>query len=119
VKIQHRVPTPGWGYVPPSHVETDERYLAELEASQRKAERAWRRAQQALERAEEKLAAKPGPDLLAAREAALREFEVRERALAEIRALMQAPAGGRRRAVHRAGRDDRLETGNKQKRRRR
>jgi hypothetical protein len=110
VKIKHKVNIP-WDYVPPSHIETDDRYLAELETARRKAEKAWRKAQQDLARAERRLAAKPDPELKAAKEAALREFEARERELREIEALMRGPEGGQARVVQRAGRDNRLEIG--------
>jgi hypothetical protein len=111
MKVNHRPFTPSWDYVPPSYVETDDRYLAELETSRRRAEKAWRQSQRALERAERLLVAKPDPDLRAARDAAIAEFERRERELREIEALMRAPAGGQAQVVQRAGRDDRLEIG--------
>jgi hypothetical protein len=117
VKIRHRVSVP-WDYVPPSHVETDDRYLAELDAARAKAEKAWKSAQAALARAEKRLEAKPDPDLKAARETALAEFEARETELAELQRLMQAPTAGPKRVVHRAGKQDRLETGKSQRRRR-
>jgi len=111
MKVNHRSFVPKVDYVPPSHVETDDRYLAELETARRRAEKAWRQSQKALERAERLLAAKPDPDLRAARDAAIVEFERRERELREIEALMRAPSGGQARVVQRAGRDDRLEIG--------
>lgn len=119
MKIKHRVPPAPFGYVPPSHVETDEKYLAELEASRVKAERAWKRAQESLERAEKRVAAKPGREAAAARDAALKALEDRERKLAEITKLMAAPASVRKRIAHRAGQQDRLEVGSNQRKRRR
>lgn len=110
MKIKHKVNIP-WDYVPPSHIETDDRYLAELETARRKAERAWRKAQQDLQRAERRLAAKPDPDLKAARDEALRAVEAREKELREIEALMRGPDHGQARVVQRAGRDNRLEIG--------
>ncbi len=111
MKIKHRVPPSPWGYVPPSHVETDERYLAELEAARLKAEKAWRKAQEALERAEKRLASKPDPDLRAAKEAALLAFEQRARELREIEQLMRSGRSGTPRAVQRTGRQEVLEVG--------
>lgn len=110
MKIKHKVNIP-WDYVPPSHVETDDRYLAELEAARQRAEKAWRRAQQDVQRAEKRLATKPDPDLRATRDAAIVAFEARERELREIEALMRAPSASQPRIVQRAGRDDRLEVG--------
>ena len=111
MKINHRPFMPPLDYVPPSHVETNDRYLAELETARRRAEKAWRQSQRALERAERQLAAKPDPELLAARDAAIAAFEARERELREIEALMRAPVGSQARIVQRAGQDDRLEVG--------
>jgi hypothetical protein len=116
VKIRHRVPVPAED--PPSHVETDEKYLAELEAARKKAEKAWRNAQQALERAEQNAAEKPNITTQQARDTAHERFEARERELAEIQRLMQGPGAEPKRAVHRAGKQERLETGNRQRRRR-
>lgn len=110
MKITHKVRIP-WDYIPPSHIETDDRYLGELEAARRKAEKAWRNAQAALERAKRRLKAKPDPDLLAAKEAALVAFEARERELHEIERLMRSPASSQPRVVQRSGADDRLEVG--------
>lgn len=110
VRVKHRSFVPKVDYVPPSHVETDDRYLAELETARQRAEKAWRQSQKALERAERLLAAKPDPDLRAARDAAIAEFERRERELREIEALMRAP-GSQPKVVLRAGRDNRLEVG--------
>ena len=111
MKINHRPFMPPLDYVPPSHVETNDRYLAELETARRRAEKAWRQSQRALERAERQLAAKPDPELLAARDAAIAAFEARERELREIEALLRAPVGSQARIVQRAGQDDRLEVG--------
>jgi hypothetical protein len=111
VKIRHRVPPAPFDYVPPSHVETDDRYLAELETARKKAERAWRKAQETLERADKRLEAKPDPDLKAAREAALAAFEERERELREIEELMRHGRGTPAKVVQRTGRQERLEVG--------
>lgn len=111
MKIKHRVPPRPFDYVPPSHVETDEKYLAELEVARAKAEKAWRKAQEALERAEKCLKAKPDPDLKAAREEALRLFEERERELREIERLMRGGGGTPPKVVHRTGKQERLEVG--------
>ena len=110
MKIKHKVNIP-WDWMPPSHVETDDRYLGELEAARRKAEKAWRNAQRALERAKRQFEAKPDPDLLAAKEAALAAFEARERELHEIERLMRSPTSSQPRVIQRGGRDDRLEIG--------
>lgn len=110
MKIHHKINIP-WDHVPPSHVETDDRYLAELETARRKAEKAWRKAQQDLARAERRLAARPEPETRAAQEAALRAFEARERELREIEALMRAPGAGQPKIIHRTGRAERLEPG--------
>lgn len=110
MKIRHKVNIP-WDYVPPSHVETDTRYLAELETARRKAEKAWKAAQAALARAEKRLAAKPDPDLKAARRDAAAAVEARERELREIELLMRAPNSQPPKVVHRTGRQERLEVG--------
>lgn len=110
MKITHKIRIP-WDYIPPSHIERDDRYLAELEAARRKAEKQWRNAQAVLNRAKRQLEAKPDPDRLAARDAALAAFEARERELHEIERLMRAPGAAPPRVVQRSGTDDRLEVG--------
>jgi hypothetical protein len=110
MKIKHRSFTPGWSYIPPSHVESDDRYLGELETARRKAEKAWRKAREVVKRSERLLAAKADPDLKAALEAAIAEFERRARELRLIEQLMRAPSG-QPRIAQRTGRDNRLEIG--------
>jgi acyl-CoA reductase-like NAD-dependent aldehyde dehydrogenase len=87
VKIRHNI-NPTW--VRPSSPiyseATDERYEAEVSASVRRAEKAWRKAQKALERAERKALRKSTPSqrqqieelrrLVAARWQELHELEV-------------------------------------------
>ena len=110
MKVKHRPFIPALDYVPSSHVETDDRYLAELETARQRAAKAWQKAQRDVQRAERRLAAKPDPNYRAARDAAIAEFEQRERELRDIEALMRAP-GRQARIVQRSGRDDRLEIG--------
>lgn len=110
MKIRHRVGPPR-DPAPPAPAELDDRYLAELEATRRKAEKRWNAAQRALARAEERCKTRPDEEARAARAAAAAVLSAREDELAEIEMLMRAPSGRPRRIAQRSGQQDRLELG--------
>lgn len=107
MKLKHKI-NHGWQR-PPEPV--SDRYQREIDASLRKAERAWRRAQKALERAERKAAQQPSPETIAARDEARRLALQRLDELRQIEEIMRTPTYAPTTAVHRTGRDDRLEVG--------
>jgi len=90
MKLHHKI---NHGWERPSEPISD-RYQAEIDASMRKAEKAWRKAQKAAERAERIAERKPEPATITARDNARAEMVRRYDELRRIEALMQqAPAG--------------------------
>lgn len=114
MKLSHKV---NFGHRPNPEPITDA-YQSEIDAAHRRAEKAWRKAQKAVERAERIAAAKPDPVTIAARDHARMAVLSRLAELREIEELMRARTGQSPTAVHRTGRDDRLEVGTHGKRRR-
>jgi hypothetical protein len=109
-KINH-----GWQR-PPDPI--SESYQREIDRSIEKGETRWRRAQKAVqraqkaaERAELRATRKPNPHTAAARDEARRLVAARRAELAEIECLMRAPTNSPTAAVHRTGRQERLEVG--------
>lgn len=114
MKLNHKI---NHGWQRPSDPITPE-YQHEIDRSMSKAETKWRQAQKAVQRAEkaaaraERLATrKPTPDTIAARDEARRLVVQRLAELREIEALMQTPSHAPKTAVHRTGRQERLEVG--------
>ncbi|MER7053459.1 hypothetical protein [Streptomyces sp. NPDC000351] len=107
MKLKHKI---NHGWQRPSEPVTD-RYQREVDASLRKAEKAWRKAQKAAERAERTAASHPNPESIAARDEARRVVLQRLDELREIEELMHTPTHAPASAVHRTGRQDRLEVG--------
>lgn len=109
-KINH-----GWQR-PPEHI--SEAYQHEIDRTTAKAETRWRQAQKAVERAEkakeraeQRAALKPTPEALAARDEARRLVLQRLDELHQIESLMRTSTNAPTTAVHRTGRQDRLEVG--------
>ena len=90
---------------------TSERYEAELETARRRADKAWRKAQQDATRAERRAAKHTTPENIAARDEARRLVLQRLDELREIEELMHTPTHSPTKAVHRSGREERLEVG--------
>lgn len=95
-----------------------EAYQRQIDRSTEKAETRWRqaekaveRAQKAAERADKQAARKPTARTIAARNAAQSLVARRLEELRQIEALMQAPQRAQPAAVHRTGRQERLEVG--------
>jgi hypothetical protein len=113
VKRTHKI---NHGWCPPKNDlrisdPLSERYEAELDSARRRAEKAWRKAQKDVERAERRAAQRPDPETIAAREEARRLVLQRLDELREIEELMRTPTHGATKAVHRTGREERLEVG--------
>jgi hypothetical protein len=105
------------GWQRPSDPITPE-YQRQIDRSVDKAETKWRQAQKAVQRAEKAAARaelrasrKPGPETNAARDEARRLVLQRLAELREIEHLMRAPTLTTPAAVHRTGRQERLEVG--------
>jgi len=118
VKRQHKI---NHGWQRPSDPITAE-YQHQIDRTTDKAETKWRRAQKAVQRAEKAAARaelratrKPGPETLAARDEARRLVIQRLAELREIEELMRTPTYAPPVAVHRTGRQERLEVGDYQK----
>lgn len=114
MKRQHKI---NHGWQRPSDPITPE-YQREIDRSVNKAESKWRQAQKAVQRAEKAAARaelratrKPGPETIAARDEARRLVLQRLAELREIEALMRTPTHTTPAAVHRTGRQERLEVG--------
>lgn len=107
MKLKHKI---NFGWAPPSEPIT-ESYQREIDATLRRAEKAWRRAQQAAERAERLAAKRPDPETIASRDRARMAVLARLDELREIEKLMSRPTYAPTTAVHRSGRQDRLEVG--------
>lgn len=107
MKLKHKI---NFGWAPPSEPISDA-YQREIDETLRKAEKAWRKAQQAADRAERAAAKRSDPATLAAREEARRLVLQRLDELRQIEELMRRPTYRQSEAVHRAGRQDRLEVG--------
>ncbi|MEU3432396.1 hypothetical protein [Streptomyces sp. NPDC006863] len=122
MKLHHKI---NHGWQRPSDP-VSETYQREVDRSVEKSEVKWRRAQKAVERAtkakeraERRAAEKPTPTLLAAQEAARRLLLQRLDELRQIEVLMRTPTHVPPTAVHRTGRQDRLEVGQYRKPRKR
>lgn len=111
MKLKHKI---NHGWQRPSEPVTD-RYQREIDASLRKAEKAWRQAQKAAERAERRAAQQPSPEAMASRDEARRLVLQRLDELRLIEELMHTPTHAPTAAVHRTGRQDRLEVGSYEK----
>lgn len=107
MKRQHKI---NHDWVRASAPITD-RYQREIDAAARKAEKAWRKAQQDADRAERRAKQRPGPETIAARDEARQLVIQRLGELREVEKLMQSPTHAPVAAVHRTGRQDRLEVG--------
>lgn len=107
MKLRHKI---NHGWQRPSDPVSD-RYQRQIDASLRKAEKAWRKAQKAVERAERVASQRPTPETIAARDEARRLVLQRLDELREIEELMRTPTHAPATAVHRTGRQDRLEVG--------
>lgn len=88
-----------------------DRTAAKAETRWRRAQRAFERAQQAQQRAEERALTNATPRVIAARDEARRIVLQRLSELREIEELMRTPTYAPPTAVHRTGRQDRLEVG--------
>ncbi len=98
MKIIHKV---NHGWVRPSP-EPSDRYIAEVDASVRKAERAWRKASKRLARTERQIGKAPTPTLFAERDRIRREVIRRLEELHALQRQMQDAPGAT--GVHRSGR---------------
>ncbi|MFJ4785125.1 hypothetical protein [Streptomyces sp. NPDC088794] len=107
MKLKHKI---NHGWQRPSEEVTDS-YQREIDASLRKAEKAWRKAQKAAERAERMARQKASPETIAARDEARLLVLQRLDDLRQIEELMRTPTHAPTSAVHRTGRQDRLEVG--------
>lgn len=107
MKLKHKI---NHGWQRPSDPITDS-YQSEIDRSLRHAEKAWRKAQTAAERAERRARQHPSPETIAARDEARRLVLQRLDELHQIEKLMRTPSYAPTVAVHRTGRDDRLEVG--------
>lgn len=107
MKLKHKI---NHGWQRSSEAITDS-YQREIDASLRKAEKAWRKAQKSAERAERLARQKPSPETIAARDEARRLVLQRLDELRRIEELMRTPTHAPTTAVHRTGRQDRLEVG--------
>lgn len=111
MKRHHKV---NHGWERPNEPISD-RYQSELDTALRKAERAHRKAQQNVERAERLAAKRPTPETIAARDEARRLVLARLDELRQIELLMRTSTYATPAAVHRTGREERLEVGAYQK----
>lgn len=118
MKRQHKI---NHGWQRPSDPITAD-YQHQIDRATNKAETRWRQAQKAVERARKAAeraelcaARKPGPATIAARDKATRLVLQRLAELREIEALMRTPTHAPPVAVHRTGRQERLEVGDYQK----
>jgi hypothetical protein len=107
VKLRHKI---NFGWERPSEPINDS-YQTEIDTTLRKAEKAWRKAQQAAERAELLAAKRLDPESIALRDKARRLVLQRLNELREIEELMRQTNYRQIEAVHRTGRQDRLEVG--------
>ena len=107
MKLKHKI---NFGWERPSEPITDG-YQREIDASLRKAEKAWRKAQKDAERAERRARQNPDPETIAARDEARRLVLQRLAELRDIEELMRTPTHAPKAAVHRTGRQERLEVG--------
>lgn len=107
MKLKHKI---NHGWQRPSDP-IDDRYQREIDSSLRKAEKAWRQAQKSAERAERQAATQPNPETIATRNEARRLVLQRLEELRRIEKLMRTPTHAPTTAVHRTGRQDRLEVG--------
>lgn len=121
MKLKHKI---NHGWQRPSEP-ISETYQREIDRATDKAEVRWRRAQKAVERAEkakeraeQRAAKKPTVQTIAARDTARRMLLRRLDELRQIEELMRTPTNTPTTAVHRTGRQDRLEVGEYQKPRR-
>lgn len=88
-----------------------DRTTAKAETRYRQAQKAVERAQQAQQRAEQQARKKTTPQTIAARDEARRLVLQRLSELRQIEELMRTPTYSPTTAVHRTGRQDRLEVG--------
>ncbi|MCP9997939.1 hypothetical protein LUX34_23805 [Streptomyces werraensis] len=114
MKLNHKI-NHGWQR-PPEPISAS--YQREIDRSVSKAETKWRQAQRAVQRAEKaaaraelRAARRPSPETIAARDEARRLVLQRLDELRQIEELMRTPAHAPTVAVHRTGRQDRLEVG--------
>lgn len=95
MKLHHKI---NHGWVRPS-APPDDRYLAEIDAARRRAEKRWRRAERLAERAERRCGRSPSPENFQDRDAARMELLHRYDELRAIELLMQqGPATGANRS---------------------
>lgn len=121
MKLRHKV-NHGWQR-PPEPI--SEAYQRQVDRSTEKAETRYRQAQKAVERAQKaadraarQAARKPTRQALAARAEAERLVAQRLNELRQVEALMHPPQRAQPEAVHRTGRQERLEVGEYRKPRR-
>ncbi|MGA4964451.1 hypothetical protein [Streptomyces pseudogriseolus] len=114
MKLNHKI-NHGWQR-PPEPINA--LYQREIDRSVSKAETKWRQAQKAVQRAEKaaaraelRAARRPSPETIAARDEARRLVLQRLDELRQIEELMRTPTHTPTVAVHRTGRQDRLEVG--------
>ena len=114
MKRQHKI-NHGWQRpsdpITPEYQRQIDRSISKAETKWRQAQKAVQRAQKAAERAELRAARKPGPETIAAREEARRLVIQRLAELREVEELMRTPTHRPPEAVHRTGRQERLEVG--------
>ncbi|AQS70865.1 hypothetical protein [Streptomyces pactum] len=122
MKLKHKI-NHGWQRPPEPISEAYQRQVdrstEKAETRHRQAQKAVERAQRAAQRADKQAARKPTARTLAARDEAQRLVAQRLEELRKIEALMHAPQRAQPEAVHRTGRQERLEVGEYQKPRRR
>jgi hypothetical protein len=114
MKLKHKI---NFGWQRPAEPVTDD-YQRQINESLRKAEKAWRKAQKTAERAERLARQKPSPQTMASRDEARRLVLQRLDELRQIEELMRTSTGRTPAAVHRTGRQERLEAGQHHKPRR-
>ena len=114
MKRQHKI---NHGWQRPSDPITPE-YQHEIDRSISKAETKWRQAQKAVQRAKQaqaraelRASRKPCPETIAVRDEARRLVLQRLDELRQIEELMRTPTHAPTAAVHRTGRQERLEVG--------
>jgi len=107
MKLSHKV---NFGHGPKAETISDS-YQREIDATLRKAEKAWRKAQQLADRAERLAEKQPSPETRASRDEARRLVLARLAELNEIERLMRRPTYAARTVTHRTGREERLEVG--------
>lgn len=114
MKRQHKI-NHGWQRpsepITPEYQHEIDRSLDKAETRYRQAQKALARAEKARDRAERRAARHPEPQTIAARDEARRLVLQRLDELRTIEDLMRTPTHAPTAAVHRTGRQDRLEVG--------